>query len=472
NISAVDVLNQDEENPVVSITFASETAEDFVNTRKSDTSVTGSQITDVGFYGDIRDIKDESSISTSFAEESVFSQREQEEMTSSIIPVLNEMETETEVTASTASGNSKNLTLSSLKKKVTLKWHSKLDDLSSPRELADYIRDRTEVFSFIINENFCETSTFCENCYAMRMDMEMLSEKFERLTHTTGRKVNGEKTELCVDDLQNSLNEKESEISLLVASVLKLTKENEQLIEENEFAKKDAENRKLIFEESLNKSNEEIIMLKQKLFNSEVSLAALKEEKSKPCTEDISLVKKYQTTEHMEQELEKAHRMLEDNAIKIKELENERQKDAEERKELLAKFEQALINLDVARSSRVEAIERGHTSAICSLEAKIAELSSKIDESNHRREEELLKQKSFLTETLNSLLAQIKNDVKDKYNSDWDLEDIESSLTYFEKALDIISHGASQFELLVQVVAERRMAAEGHLKQVDIQRYL
>lgn len=50
---------------------------------------------------------------------------------------------------------------------------------SSPSELAYYARSCADEFSFLINEEYCNTSRLCENCYSMRRELERLANKVQ-----------------------------------------------------------------------------------------------------------------------------------------------------------------------------------------------------------------------------------------------------------------------------------------------------
>lgn len=164
----------------------------------------------------------------------------------------------------------------------------------------------------------------------------------------------------------------------------------------------------------------------------------------------------------MEQQLDTEHSLNQKAQQRIKELENKLQKLAEEEIQLSLKLQE-----ENEKSDRIVSDESKHVSIISLLEAKVAELGNKIDEALRVKEDETVKEKSFLFEKLASLLQKIRADVKNNvFANDWEAEDVEISVTYFEKAINIICQDIPQFETLVETVAQRGKLARNEFKQV------
>lgn len=171
--------------------------------------------------------------------------------------------------------------------------------------------------------------------------------------------------------------------------------------------------------------------------------------------------------EIMQQQLDTAHSLHQKTEKRIKELECELIKTAEEKNQISLKLQEALTDLENERSSKMMPVESKDDSIICLLEAKVAELGNKIDEVLRAREHESEKQNSFLYEKLTSLLEKIKSDVKSNaFISKWDEDDIQISITFFEKAVNIICQGVPQFETLLETVAQHGKLAKHCFKQV------
>lgn len=119
----------------------------------------------------------------------------------------------------------KDLTLSALKNRVFATRNLKLDNLSSPRELANYAEERAQNYSFLINEAYCETSIFCENCYSMRVELGLFSDKFAALAATIGSSA-AEGNIAFVAELENLLRGKQTEIATLSSKLRDLTQAN------------------------------------------------------------------------------------------------------------------------------------------------------------------------------------------------------------------------------------------------------
>lgn len=120
------------------------------------------------------------------------------------------------------------LTLSARKNRVFATRNLKLDNLSSPRELASYAEERAQNYSFLINEAYCETSVFCENCYAMRIELGLFSDKFAALTSAIGGPA-AEGNIAFVAELENLLRGKQAEIITLSSKLRDLTQANVSL---------------------------------------------------------------------------------------------------------------------------------------------------------------------------------------------------------------------------------------------------
>uniref|UniRef100_A0A915Q590 Uncharacterized protein n=1 Tax=Setaria digitata TaxID=48799 RepID=A0A915Q590_9BILA len=383
------------------------------------------------------------------------------------------------------------LSLSAHKNRVLTTRNLKLDKLSSPRELANYAEERAQDYSFLINEAYCDTSVFCENCYAMRIELGLFSDKFAAMAGTM--EGSATKTNLVfVAELENLLREKQAEIIILSAKLKDLTQINDQLNKQKEIAEKDVEDYKFFFKEEMKKKLEEMDMLRKKasivrhlflskifkkfsfadLYSTEELISELKQEKTKLLfKENFAQTEEYQAEvliKTLERQLEISRSLHQKNQQNMKELENEREKDAEEKNQLSAKLRKALIDLECAKSDKIKSDEPSYTLVISLLEARVAELADKIDDALHIKEDKALKEKSFLCEKLASLLEKMRVDVKNKVFGDkWETDDIENSIAYFEKAVSIICQDTPQFETLVEAVAQRKKLARDEFEQLE-----
>ncbi|CAG9533649.1 unnamed protein product [Cercopithifilaria johnstoni] len=361
------------------------------------------------------------------------------------------------------------LTLSARKNRVFATRNSKLDNLSSPRELASYAEERAQNYSFLINEAYCETSVFCENCYSMRIELGLFSDKFAALAATIGGPTPGGNTAF-VAELENLLRGKQEEIVTLSSKLADLTQTNDQLNRQNEIAEKDAEDYRFFFKNEMKKKLEEIGMLRSKLYEAEDLIDELKQTKPMQSSdEDTSQAEGYQIEVRikiMEQQLDTAHSLHQEAQQRIKELESELQRVVEDKNQLSLKLQEALINLE-NRSNRTILNESKHVSIISLLEAKVAELGNKIDEALRVKENESVKQNSYLFKKLALLVEKIRSDVKSNvFAGEWKADDVEISITYFEKAVNIICQDIPQFETLVETVALHEKLARNELKQL------
>ncbi|KAK6106717.1 hypothetical protein QQG55_25335 [Brugia pahangi] len=370
-----------------------------------------------------------------------------------------------------------NLTLSARKNRVFATRNLNLDNLSSPRELASYAEERAQNYSFLINEAYCETSMFCENCYAMRIELGLLSDKFAALTATIGG-LAAEGNMTFVAELENLLRGKEAEIVTLSSKLKDLTHSNDQLSRQKEIAEKDSEDYRFFFKDEIKKKLGEIDILRRKLYEAEHLIDELKQGKPKQSTKkntsqadvefDTSLVEENQMEvqiEIMQQQLDTAHSLHQEAQQRIEELESKLQKIVEEKSQLSLK----LHDLENENNDGMISDENKHVSIISLLEAKVAELGNKIDEAVRTKNDETIRQKSFLLEKVTSLLEKIKSDVKSNvFANKWDADDVEISVTYFEKTVNIICQDIPQFETLVETVAQHGKLARNEFKQLEV----
>ncbi|VDM07978.1 unnamed protein product [Wuchereria bancrofti] len=361
-----------------------------------------------------------------------------------------------------------NLTLSARKNRVFATRNLNLDNLSSPRELASYAEERAQNYSFLINEAYCETSMFCENCYAMRIELGLLSDKFAALTATIGG-LAAEGNIAFVAELENLLRGKEAEIVALSSKLRDLTQSNDQLSRQKEIAEKDSEDYRFFFKDEVKKKLGEIDILQKKLYEAEHLIYELEQEKPKqPSKENTSQTDvEFDTSliEIMQQQLDTAHSLHQKAQQRIEELENKLQKIVEEKSQLSLKLQE----LESENSDGIISDENKHVSIISLLEARVAELGNKIDEAVRINNDETMVQKSFLLEKVTSVLEKIKGDVKSNvFANKWDADDVEISVTYFEKAVNIICQDIPQFETLVETVAQYGKLARNEFKQLEM----
>ncbi|VBB27926.1 unnamed protein product [Acanthocheilonema viteae] len=364
----------------------------------------------------------------------------------------------------------KDLTLSARKNRVFASRNLKLDNLSSPRELANYAEERAQNYSFLINEAYCETSMFCENCYSMRVELGLFSDKFAALAATIESHA-AEGNITFVAELENLLRGKQAEIVTLSSKLRDLTQANDQLSKQKEIAEKDMEDYKFFFENEMKKKSKEMGLLRSKLYETENLIDELKQARPKQSSdEDTSKAEGCQMEiriKIMEQQLDMAHSLHHKAEQRIKELESELQRVAEEKNQFSLKIQESLIDLE-NKNNPIISDESKHVSIISLLEAKVAELGNKVDEALREKENESVEQKSYLIEKLTSLVEKIKTDVKNNvFAGEWEADDIEISVTYFEKAVDIICQDVPQFETLVEIVALHEKLARNEFKQLE-----
>ncbi|VDO26471.1 unnamed protein product [Onchocerca flexuosa] len=367
-----------------------------------------------------------------------------------------------------------NLTLSARKNKVLTTRNLKLDNLSSPRELANYAEERAQNYSFLINEAYCDTSVFCENCYAMRIELGLFSDKFAALTANIENSA-AEGNMAFVAELENLLREKQAKIVTLSSELRDLTQANDHLSKQKEIVEKDAEDYKFFFKNEMEKKSEEMSILRRKLYEAEDLIDELKQAKPKQSSEENILQAEVELgcqmevrIKTMERQLDTAHSLHQKSQERIKQLENQLQKITEEKNQLSLKLRETVIDLENERSNQAMSDESSHVLIISLLEAKVAELGNKIDEALHVRKDETVIQKSFLFEKLTSLLEKIRSDVKnDVFAKEWKAGDVEISVMYFEKAINIICQDIPQFEMLIETVAQHEKLAKNELKQLE-----
>uniref|UniRef100_A0A0R3RR31 TATA element modulatory factor n=1 Tax=Elaeophora elaphi TaxID=1147741 RepID=A0A0R3RR31_9BILA len=374
---------------------------------------------------------------------------------------------------------SEDLTLSARKNKVFAARNLKLDKLSSPLELASYAEERAQNYSFLINEAYCEKSVFCENCYAMRIELGVFSDKFAALTAIV-RGPAAEANAAFVVELENLLRGKQAEIVTLSSKLRDLTLTNDELSKQKEIAEKDAEDYRFLFQDEMKKKLEEINALRNKLYEAGDLIDKLKQPKLKQSSnEDISQVQvKFDASSFegcqmevrikiMEQQLNTAHSLHREAQQRIEELEGELQKVVEEKDLLSLKFQKELIDLENKNDGTISH-ECKDYSIVSVLKAKVAELGNKIDEVLRVKENESVKQKSYLFEKLASLIKKIRTDVESNaFAGNWEADDVEVSINYFEKAVDIICQDIPQFETLIETVALHGKLAKDEFKKLE-----
>ncbi|VDK66699.1 unnamed protein product [Onchocerca ochengi] len=371
-----------------------------------------------------------------------------------------------------------NLTLSARKNKVLTTRNLKLDNLSSPRELASYAEERAQNYSFLINEAYCDTSVFCENCYAMRIELGLFSDKFAALTAIIENST-AEGNMAFVAELENLLREKQAKIVTLSSELRDLTQANDQLSKQKEIVEKDVEDYKFFFKNEMEKKSEEMSLLRRKLYEAEDLINELKQAKPKQSSEEnipqfeyfTFCVKGCQMEERiktMDRQLDTAHSLHQEAQERIKELENELRKITAEKNQLSLKLRETVTDLENGESDQTMSDESNHVLIISLLEAKVTELGNKIDEAFHVKKNETVKQKSFLFEKLTSLLEKIRSDVKnDVFAEEWEAGDVEISVMYFEKAINIICQDIPQFEILIETVAQHEKSARNEFKKLE-----
>ncbi|EFO27352.1 hypothetical protein LOAG_01122 [Loa loa] len=339
-----------------------------------------------------------------------------------------------------SSDKPKNLTLSACKNKVFATRNLNLDNLSSPRELASYAEERAQNYSFLINEAYCETSVFCENCYSMRIELGLFSDKFAALTATVGDPA-AEGNIAFVAEMENLLRRKQAEIVTLSSELRDLNQANlyetEDLVNELKQAKP------------------------KQSFKGNTSHNGFDTSLIEGCQMEVQIG-------IIRQQLDTAHSLHQKAQERIKELESNLQKVVEEKNQLSLELQEAQINLVNEKDDRISSNENKHISIISLLEAKVAELGNKIDEAFRVKEDETVKQKSFLFEKLASLLEKMRTNVKSNvFASEWEADDIEISVIYFERAVNIICQDNPQFEILVGTVAQHGKLARNKYKQLE-----
>ncbi|VDK84018.1 unnamed protein product [Litomosoides sigmodontis] len=362
----------------------------------------------------------------------------------------------------------KDLTLSARKNRVFATRNLKLDNLSSPRELASYVEERAQNYSFLINEAYCETSIFCENCYSMRIELGLFSDKFAALAATVGSPA-VEGNPAFVAELENLLRGKQAEIATLSSKLRDLTQENDQLSKQKEVSEKDLESYKVFFENEMQKKLEEIRALRSKLYEAEDLIDELKQAKLKQSSDDSTSQAEGYTVEDRTKimdELDTARFLHQKDQQRINELEISLQRVRKEKNYLPLELQEVLIELD-EKGDRMISDESKQVSIISLLEAKVAELGNKIDEALRVRKNEPMEQKSYLFQSLESLVEKIKTDVKSNLFADkWETNDVEISVTYFEKAVNIICQDIPQFEILIEAVALHEKLMKNEFKQL------
>lgn len=166
------------------------------------------------------------------------------------------------------------------------------------------------------------------------------------------------------------------------------------------------------------------------------------------------------------EQLDTARFLHQKDQQRINELENSLQRVRKEKDHLSLELQEVLIQLN-KKSNPMISDESKHVSIISLLEAKVAQLGSKIDEALRIKKNESIEQKSYLFQSLALLVEKIKTDVKSNLFADkWETNDVEISVTYFEKAVNIICQDIPQFETLIETVAVHEKLVKNELKQV------
>ncbi|VDN18802.1 unnamed protein product [Gongylonema pulchrum] len=111
------------------------------------------------------------------------------------------------------------ITLSEQKKKaIDMRLQSQVpnahwEGFVSAADMAKYAKERVDDYSFLINEAYCVSETFCENCYRMRVELELFAEKFTALANSGNTANAGDS--LFMSELESLYRNKEVEFSRL-----------------------------------------------------------------------------------------------------------------------------------------------------------------------------------------------------------------------------------------------------------------
>lgn len=167
-------------------------------------------------------------------------------------------------------------------------------------------------------------------------------------------------------------------------------------------------------------------------------------------------------------DLERFRYMHASDQQKIKQLEEETKKIGQEKNQLSKKLKQTQIDLQNARSERMQSGGCKQASNVSLLESKIADLGNKIDAILCMKESEMMEQKTYLFNKLSAVLSKIRLELKeDMFAGKWETDDVKISLTYFEKAVCILNQDIPQFEMMLEAVAQYNAAARNEVKQVS-----
>lgn len=356
-----------------------------------------------------------------------------------------------------------NYTLSIRKRKVLEACNRHLDELSTPEELARYGRERVEDYSFLINEAYCEKSVFCENCYAMRLELALFADKFSALAATNegGRMVEGG-NKSYMDELDKLLRKKDEEMLKLTTNVTVLLETNSRLTKEKEVAVKDAESYKFLLEEEMKNRHNEVCETRQKM---ELELKEKMVETEDKMQSEINQLKLHLET--VSQQLVTLSKLHEHDQLLLEELESGRKKVIDEKEELSSRLQRVLEDLENLKRDQRMSNENSRISDVSLLENKITELGRSINEAIRRKEDEG-EMRLFLLEKLTSTVENFKAEVKENVYGKWDATDTLSSLIYFETVINIILQSTPQFEMLIETVAQHRETMKNELKQYNV----
>ncbi|VDK56987.1 unnamed protein product [Anisakis simplex] len=121
-------------------------------------------------------------------------------------------------------------TIEALEKKKRRVRESLMPLPSTPSDLIAHVRERIDDYSFRINEAYCDESQLCDNCYAMRVELENITEKLCAVTKEHSHcKEYGDIKQSSLEDV----GKLKSEFEKVKEEVYRLSSENELLRQKN-----------------------------------------------------------------------------------------------------------------------------------------------------------------------------------------------------------------------------------------------
>ncbi|VDN28907.1 unnamed protein product [Gongylonema pulchrum] len=344
--------------------------------------------------------------------------------------------------------SNREITLSEQKKKaIDMRLQSQVpnahwEGFVSAADMAKYAKERVDDYSFLINEAYCVSETFCENCYRMRVELELFAEKFTALANSGNLPNAGDS--LFVSELESLYRNKEIEFSRLSmehdAAVNRLSAEEVVFSTEEEKARQS----QLMYEHEIKELKNQ-----NERFAEELRTAEEEVERG-----EKRLEKEVKNVELLTQQIADLRMQLS--------ILSERDKQAAE---IINWWMHEARNQQVCDRSPDDRSEQNRHIAegFSRLENEIKHVLEAVQSAQRSR---VVEQK--FAHVLKSFLKEAREGISSK---NWEEGDVNCAITNFEAIFDAVFDDEHNVDVLIGRISEQRKARELELTQVLFMRF-